>query len=158
MSDARWEDVALNIEDSVRHFHNAVRLGEIGTFTGAGIEPYRDSMALTHAIQSGHTSAEAALAKVLDILGEERPGGEDWHKTLLERLARPAHGAHARPPLLSAGTKADLDETRSFRHRVMHSYGTFDVTRSQPALNAARRLVESLPAEVAAFRRAVDPE
>ena len=86
MSDARWEDVALSIEDSVRHFRNAVRLREIGTFTGAGIEPYRDSMALTHAIQSGHTSAEAALAKVLDILGEERPGGEDWHKTRLNGL------------------------------------------------------------------------
>ncbi|MEO8685580.1 MAG: hypothetical protein ABI414_12155, partial [Devosia sp.] len=86
-----------------------------------------------------------------------RPTGEDWHAPLIDRLARAARGDHERPPLLSEEIAADLHETRSFRHRVTHSYGDFDIRRSAPALAAAGRLSTSLRSAIDAFKTEVDP-
>jgi hypothetical protein len=44
-------------------------------------------MALMHALQSAHTSLESGLLRVLEMLGEERPVGEDWHAALIRRIA-----------------------------------------------------------------------
>jgi uncharacterized protein YutE (UPF0331/DUF86 family) len=157
MSDAQWLDVEEDISTAVQHFANALVLRQTGQFDSDGIEAYRDRMALMHAMQSAHTSAEAALLRILRILGEEAPSGEDWHQKLISRLMRPVNGDSARPALLLPEVAADLDETRSFRHRVMHSYGKFDVGRSDPSLAAARRLIASLPEAVARFKSIVDP-
>jgi hypothetical protein len=101
MTDARWLDVAADIEASVKHFANAAALYNAGGFDGVGLDRYRAEMALMHSMQSAHTSAEAALVRILRILGEERPVGEDWHARLIDRLARPVTGDHKRPELLT---------------------------------------------------------
>ena len=158
MSDARWADIEADIAAVTLHFGNAVDLYERGGFDIENhLERYARGYALMHAMQSGHTSAEAAMRRILDILREERPTGEDWHKALIARLARPLTGEHARPALLPHEVATDLYETLGFRHRAMHSYGDFDASKAAPAIEAAARLKDSLPAAVTGFRETVDP-
>ncbi|WP_375452078.1 hypothetical protein [uncultured Devosia sp.] len=157
MSDARWLDVDVDIATAVRHFENAIALSGTGGFDGVGLDRYRAEMALMHAMQSAHTATEAGLLRILRIFDEERPTGDDWHARLIDRLARVVEGQHARPALLTPAAAADLHETRSFRHRVMHSYGQFNLQRSAPALAAADRLASALPGLVATFKQATDP-
>ena len=42
------------------------------------------------------------------------PGGDDWHRELLEQMSLPIPGL--RPPLLSGDTVALLNKFRAFRH------------------------------------------
>lgn len=158
MSDARWLDVFDDVADAVLHFGNAQALYATGRFEETGIEGYRDGMALMHALQAGHTSAEAALLRILRILDEEPPTGDGWHKKLIERLAKTNGRSHARPALLSPELAADLDETRRFRNRAMRSYGGFDARLAAPSLEAARRLCTSLGADIERFKAIVDPD
>ncbi|MCG6114952.1 MAG: hypothetical protein MEQ84_07095 [Mesorhizobium sp.] len=102
-------------------------------------------------------SAEAGLLRLMRLLDEEIPQGDDWHYKLIERLRNAVVGAHERPAVLPDAVATDLHETRAFRHRAIHSYGEFDVSRAGPSLAAARRLVESLPAAVEAFKQIIDP-
>ncbi len=158
MSNARWLDVEADLAAAILHFGNAVGLFERGGFDiPDALERYARGYALMHAMQAGHTSAEAAMRRVLDILREERPTGEDWHKALIARLSRPLTGKYARPALLSREMATDLYETLGFRHRAMHSYGDFDPSKAKAAIEAAARLKSSLPAAVASFRDIVDP-
>ena len=158
MSDARWIDVRDDIVDAARHFENAQAIYSDGRFGDEGLAAYRDAMALMHALQAGHTSAEAALLRILRILGEEAPTGDDWHKKLVERLAKGNGAAHARPAVLSPDVAVDLDETRRFRNRATRNYGHFNATRVGPSLAAAKRLATTLLADVERFKAIIDPD
>ena len=46
------------------------------------------------------------MLRVLRILGEQAPTGDDWHKKLIERLAKGNGAAKARPGLAVAGCQA----------------------------------------------------
>ena len=157
MSDARWLDVEDDVAAAAKHFTNAQSLYANGRFDDLGIEGYRDGMALMHALQAGHTSAEAAMLRVLRILGEQAPTGDDWHKKLIERLAKGNGAAKARPALLSPAVRRDLDETRRFRNRAMRSYEDFEAPLAEPALQAAERLATSLTIDISNFKAAMDP-
>ncbi len=108
-----------------------------------------------HAMQSGHTSLEAALSRILDLLGEEMPSGRDWHADLIRRAARPMAD---RPEILPPVVAEAASETRRFRHVAMRSYGTFDPALAQPAVAAARLLAAGLANAVILFRKRVDPD
>ena len=59
MSDARWIEIEGDFETACTHFAGAVRLFDAGGFEGeAESTSYKASMALMHAMQSGHTSLE----------------------------------------------------------------------------------------------------
>ena len=156
MSDARWLDVQDDVTAAEEHFRNATALHAGGGFDEPGLAGYRNSMALMHALQSAHTSAESALRRVLLILGEEPPSGEDWHQKLIARLVRPIDGH--RPALLSPAVARDLDETRRMRNRATLSYGTFDPLKAAPSVDAAGRLASSVADDVRRFRQTVDPD
>ena len=158
MSDARWLDVDDDLTAAAEHFRSAAALHASGGFDEPGLAGYRNSMALMHAMQSAHTSAETALQRILLILGEEQPAGEDWHQRLIARLAKPIDGEHARPAVLSPAVAADLDETRRFRNRATRSYGSFDPSKVVPSIAAAARLACSLSDDVRRFRRTIDPD
>jgi len=154
MTDARWLDVEDDLAGAVRHFREAARMYAAGDFTAPDPEGYRLAMAFMHAMQCGYTSTETALLRILDMLGEERPSGPDSHRALLTRVGRPTQD---RPALVSAELARALEEARRFRHVAMHSYGDFDMARARRPVEAARLIADSLPGDIGAFRRRIDP-
>ena len=66
MSDGRWFEVDRDVQTAVRHFRQSVALYREGGFDAPGLEGYRATMALMHALQSAHTSLESALLRILE--------------------------------------------------------------------------------------------
>lgn len=114
-------------------------------------------MAFMHAVQAGHTSLEAALLRILDILDEEKPTGDQWHRDLISRAIVDIAGENARPAILPADLARHADETRRFRNLATRSYGSFEPEKAIFTVTAARQLAESLMPALTAFRAAVDP-
>jgi hypothetical protein len=158
MSDARWIEVEDDIESACRHFGNAAMLYDQGGFDVADLSGYKSRMALLHAMQAGHTSLEAALKRVLEILGEDSPAGDYSHADLIKRAARAitAPGL-ARPAILSDDIARAADESRQFRHRATHDYDNFVPALAVPSIEAARVLSAGLKRTIQKFRDVIDP-
>jgi hypothetical protein len=158
MTDARWIEVEDDLDSACRHFHNAARLYDDGGFDAGDLVGYRARMALLHAMQSAHVSLEGALKRILEILGEEAPTGEQSHADLVRRVSRAVNTpGRVRPAVLTPEVARDVDESRRFRHRATHDYDNFDPRLTAPSIAAARRLAVSLKPGIAAFRDHVDP-
>jgi hypothetical protein len=155
MSDGRWFEVDSDVETAVRHFRQSVALYREGGFDTPGLEGYRATMALMHALQSAHTSFESALLRILDMLGEERPFGDNWHSDLIKRVAASLPGT--RPAILGARLARAADETRRFRHRATHTYDDFEASEAAPAVEAAELLANDLEAQIREFKATIDP-
>jgi len=155
--DCRWEDVLWSVDSAVRHLRAACELFEAGRLTGRDRNAYRDVMALMHAMQSGYTSLENALLRAMDVLGEDRPSGPDWHKLVVDRSTRAIPGL--RPAILSSEEATLAREVRKFRHWAMHAYDQdFEPRRAADAMDGARQLAEQLRPAFQAFIAAIDPE
>jgi hypothetical protein len=155
VSDARWFEIEADIRASVGHFGHAGAIYRTRAAEEAELDAYKTQMAFMHAMQAGHTSFEKALLRILDMLGEERPLGEQWHADLIRRVA----GAMPnRPAILPAALLPAAHETRKFRHRVTHAYDDFDWGRATRAAEAAEILATELHGLVTAFRMALDPD
>ncbi len=156
MTDARWFEIDADIAAAIGHFEKSVALHDKGGFDDPGINGYQAEMALMHALQSAHTSLEAGLVRILEILGEERPVGDAWHTDLIRRAGAALPGR--RPPILGALIARAANETRKFRHRATHNYDSFEVQETSATIEAAKALVQGLAGEIAAFKAAIDPE
>ncbi len=154
MSDARWFEVDEDVAAATKHFGMSVDLFAAGGFGGDGIGAYRAQMAVMHAMQSGHTSLESALVRILDLLGEEAPSGKDWHADLIKRVSREIAG---RPAILPPDLARAAGETRRFRHVAMRGYGSFDAELSRPSVLAAGLVARDIGLAVSSFRAAIDP-
>jgi hypothetical protein len=158
VTDARWIEVEDDLDSACRHFGNAVRLYDEDGFDADDLAGYRARMALLHAMQSAHISLEGALKRILEILEEEAPTGEQSHADLVKRVSRAVNTpGHVRPAVLTPEVARDVDESRRFRHGATHDYDNFDPTLAVPSIEAARRLAVSLKPCIAAFRDKVDP-
>jgi hypothetical protein len=144
MTNPRWLDAVRLLEQAAQHFTNAAVLFRAGGFDGNTIDAYRANMALMHAMQCGHSSAEAAMKAILRTLGERLPADDGWHDALIRRLSHKLEGASARPALWNEAVALDLQETRRFRHRVIHGYESFRVYEADRSVAAAERLAISL--------------
>jgi hypothetical protein len=78
----------------------------------------------------------------------------DSHADLIRRVARPLRN---RPAVLTADLVDAADESRQFRNVAARAYDKFNQTKAGPAVAAARRLFDALPAAIARFRQAIDP-
>lgn len=155
MSDARWTEIEDDIGSAAEHFSRSVEIIATGAMSGMDLGGYMARMAFMHAMQSGHTSLETALTRVLELLGEQAPSGQSWHADLIRRASRAVDG---RPAILSPELASAADQTRRFRHVAMRSYDTLDLTLADPAISAANVLARHLPAAIAAFRGTTDPD
>jgi len=155
VSDSRWFEIEADLNAAAAHFARAAAIFEARGSEERGLEAYKTEMAFMHAMQSGHTSFEKGLLRILDLLEEDRPSGEQWHADLIRRVAvaMPRRIAFLPAPLLPAA-----HESRKFRHRATHAYDDFDWARATEAARAATLLSRQLPDLVAAFRAAVDPD
>ncbi|MGP9819792.1 hypothetical protein ACTZWW_07235 [Salinarimonas sp. NSM] len=155
MSDARWIEIDADVASALTHFGRAVEIFEAGGLDGDDLEAYKSRMALLQAMQAGHTSLEAALERLLVLLGEEKPVSSDsYHADLVRRVSTPIPGA--RPAILSGPLARAVDETHRFRHVARKAYDGFEVPRAEPAVAAARVVHDGLADAIAAFRRALD--
>jgi hypothetical protein len=155
MSDARWFEVNADIDAAIRHFGQSVELYRKGGFDAPGLDGYQAEMALMHALQSAHTSLEGGFLRILEMLGEERPVGENWHADLITRVAAALPGR--RPAIISAQIAQAATETRRFRHRAAHNYDGFRVHEAIRTIEAAATLADKLRADILAFRSIIDP-
>ena len=80
---------------------------------------YIESLALN--LHSFYEGIESIFDKVLELTGEEKPSGHEWHLELIERMAMPIR--QLRPEVISYQTVKNLDIYRAFRHKVRHIYG-----------------------------------
>ena len=155
MSDARWFEVEANVDAAIRHFRQSVELYRKGGFDAPGLDGYQAEMALMHALQSAHTSLEAGFLRILEMLGEERPVGENWHADLISRVAAALPGR--RPAIITTQIAEAATETRRFRHRATHNYDSFRVGEVSRTIEAAAALAGGLEADILAFRNIIDP-
>ena len=156
MSDSRWVDIEDDADVAAEHFRFAVAIYETGDFEAAGLEGYKSRMAFMHAVQSGHTSLEALLLRILDLLNEERPTGDRWHRDLILRACRAMTGSNGRPSIFSQELCAALDETRRFRNLAVRGYERFRIADAEATVAAARLIAERLVEETIRFKGVVD--
>lgn len=150
MNPALWSDILADVASAERHFQGTIALVDAGAFSGGEFELYRGQMAVMHAMQSAHTSVEAALRRLLEILDEPAPTGAESHADLIRRVRNPLPGA--RPAIVSGELADALDLTRKFRHVAMRAYDTFNPLYAMPAIEAAHVVVRLLRPELEAFR------
>ena len=155
MSDARWFEVEANMAAAANHFRRSAEIFSRGDLLGDGYEEYLARMALMHAMQSGHTSLESGLLKILAMLGEKPPVGAEWHADLIRRTS---HAIEGRPAILPPDVARAVDLTRSFRHVAMRGYENFREDLARPAIDAASYLAQHIEQAIAAFRRTIDPD
>lgn len=147
-----WDDIAADLASARRHFGQAVQIYRTRM---AEAPDYVVAMAFQHAMQSGYTSFEAAMRRLLNLLDEPLPAGPDDHAALLKRLGRPVEGQ--RPAVLDALMLAHADELRSFRHVAMHAYDNFQPRKAAIPVESAEAFLAGIDATLARFRAAVDP-
>ena len=83
------------------------------------------------------------------------PGGDDWHRELLEQMSLPIPGL--RPPLLSGDTVALLNKFRAFRHVFRNIYGfQLDAGRTLELLRDLNRTVLALNTDLDRFLSEID--
>ena len=75
--------------------------------------------ALAAMLHSFYNGVENIFKRTILELGDPMPGGESWHKELLDGMAEATGN---RKPLLSPGLRGRLKEYMEFRHVFRHAY------------------------------------
>jgi hypothetical protein len=156
MRDARWFDVEEDLKSTVGHFSRSVQIFEQGGFEGDGLPAYVARMALMQSMQAGYTSLESALERVLEMIGEEKPTGANYHADLLRRVSREMPGN--RPAIIDGELAAAADEARRFRHVARKSYDGFHVEGAASAIRAAGVIRDRIAPAIDAFRRRIEDQ
>ena len=152
-----WRDVERDLASSQRHFALAVDLFDEVRDGMASRDQYVRSMGFLHAMQSGYTSFEAGMKRLLALLDEPLPAGAEWHKALLRRLEEAAPGS--RPALVDEpALQRALRGLLAFRHVATHVYDDFDRQRATLAVQDARVFLAGIGPAFARFRATVDPD
>jgi hypothetical protein len=104
-------------------------------FVETGDDAYLKATAYDlHGFYGGLERIFEAVATTID---GSVPGGESWHRDLLQQMGREIQGV--RPALFSEETLSIMDEFRRFRHRIRNIY-SFNLVPER-----IKALVEKLP-------------
>lgn len=107
-------------------------------------------------MQAGYTSLERGIQRILNILDEALPFGDEWHSDLLKRSAMIIK--NSRPAILSKETYKFADEARRFWYEAVNDYDDFVPFKSEKAIDAGDGLSKVLIFEVDNFIKVIDPE
>ena len=154
MSDARWFDVEDDLTSAIRHFGLSVQIFREGLPPGDDLPAYKSRMALMQSMQSAYTSMERAYERILEILGEEKPTGSDYHAQLIRRVSRAFPGN--RPAIIAGALAEAVDETRRFRHVARKGYDGFRVENAGAAIEAADYVRAHIRAAIETFRASLE--
>jgi hypothetical protein len=105
-------------------------------------------------MQSGHTSAETALRRILVVRDEPLPEGPDWHAALIRRCALQID--EERPAILSPVLADALQGTRGFRHVATRVYDNIRPESARLAADSARVVHALLRVELSEFWKNLD--
>jgi hypothetical protein len=152
VSDKRWIEIDRDAASAITHLSRAVQIADDPAFRADDLAGYIVQMAFVHAMQSGHTSLENALTRIVRLLGEELPSGESWHADPIQRVAVTLPD---RPAILPPELAKAADETHQFRNRAVRTYDDFTPDRASPAIQAAATLAAGLIVALTAFRQAI---
>ena len=151
-----WDEIDRDIASALRHLSNGASLFRQRGFGGALPVEEIDEMAFMHMMQSGYTSFESALKRILLLIGEEQPQGSQSHADLLRRFR--AAKAGDRPALLDERLFRAADELRKFRHVAMHVYDYLDHDRAALVVRDAETFLAGIGPALARFRAVIDPD
>ena len=152
-----WGDIDRDIASSRHHFEMGVALFAELREAAPGRDLYVRTMSFLHAMQSGYTSFEAGMKRLLAMLDEPLPKGAEWHKALVDRLSEPAPGS--RPALLDEATLGRaVKGLLRFRHVAAHTYDDFDEDRAALAVRDAETFLAGIGPALARFRAVIDPD
>lgn len=154
MSDARWIETFDDINAALVHMKYAIDIHGEGEINNTDFAGYKASMAFMHAMQSGHTSLESALVRILTIIGEPKPVGDSWHRDLVKRVSRDIPDRQA---ILDPVLAANIDITRAFRNVATRNYDNFHIDGTQSTVTAARYILEHLQPAIVKFKNTIDP-
>ncbi len=99
-------------------------------------------------LQSVYTGAEHIFQLVAERIEQSVPTGERWHTNLLTQMSLDL--PDLRPAVIRTTTRDDLDDYRSFRHRIRHVY-TYHIDPEK-----VMALVDRLPDVWAAVKQDLD--
>jgi hypothetical protein len=109
---------------------------------------YLDSAALN--LHDFYTGLERAFEHVAATVDEHVPAGRNWHRELLCYMAE--ERASARPAVISADTRDELEEYLRFRHVVRNVYAfEFDVYRLARLVDGLGCVLDRTRHELGAF-------
>ncbi|HZH87946.1 MAG TPA: hypothetical protein VFD78_02080 [Chitinophagaceae bacterium] len=68
-----------------------------------------------------YTGVESCLKRIIKVIDGSLPGGEEWHRELLQAASVPVETV--RPSVIDQSLRFRLDEYRRFRHLFRNAYG-----------------------------------
>jgi hypothetical protein len=112
-----------------------------------------DSVALQ--LHGFYTGIERMFELIARHIDGQRPGGDAWHRGLLQQISREVAGV--RPAVVGESRVERLDDLRRFRHLVRHLYATqLDRERMYPLVEALPTLWQEVRADLLAFSAFLD--
>lgn len=155
MSDDRWIEIESDLRSSQKHFETAQKLYARGSAATDEDEEHTFALAFMHAMQAGHTSLEAGMVRIMHMVGEDVPSGDQWHADVVRRMGQTIDGK--RPAFLSTALSKVVNETRTFRHVATHTYDDFNWGDAKRPVEAAHVIAASLMKVLREFRQQLDP-
>lgn len=141
------DKVDLDLMAGGRH---AAEVAEVVRATGVGWPSRGDVARVAIALDHYYTSLESTFEAVVRAFDEAVPAGPEWHRALLEQVARQAS---ARPPLLCATDRSRLAGLLKFRHFLRHAYAVdLDWEKMRSHAEALSSLHAGVARDVDAFR------
>jgi hypothetical protein len=113
-------------------------------------------MALMQSMQAGYTSLESAFERILEMIGEEKPAGANYHADLLRRVSRDI--PDSRPAIIDGELAEAADEARRFRHVARKSYDGFHVEGAASAVKAAALIRDRVAMAIGVFRSKIESQ
>lgn len=120
------------------------RLNRVEARLADGLDPEVIAAAALF-LQHFFTGIEDALLRLAEDLDGSVPGGDEWHRLLLDQMGLDI--PEVRPALLAPDLSRHLHVLRRFRHRVRHAYDeAYDWHKMAEPLEARAQTTQLLPA------------
>lgn len=97
-----------------------------------------------------YQGAESICQRVANTIDQKVPAGAEWHRLLLEQMARPL--PNTRPVVIRPETLSLIEEYRGFRHVFRNIYGfELDWSRMNPLLENAPLVIDAFAVDIERF-------
>ncbi|MEL6552459.1 MAG: nucleotidyltransferase domain-containing protein [Cyanobacteria bacterium J06621_11] len=113
-------ETKIRLEDEIFMIAKTVKTLNDLLAQANSIPPIALTPATAGYIEDFYSGCERLAERVAVTLDGGLPEGKSWHQQLLTQVSKP--GGRNRPPLWDQTLLSNLDQYRSFRHRVRHLY------------------------------------